>query len=51
MLLLGSTTALKLSKENELESFLSEMNGLMKDDKNTDNFFEVPSENAKPKKV
>ena len=50
MLLLSSASSVSLSKENEFESFLSEMNGEMKDEKNQDNFFEIPSESKKATK-
>jgi hypothetical protein len=49
MLLLGSTSSVKLQKEDELSSFLSEMNGVMKDDKSSNDFFDLTPEAKKVK--
>jgi len=50
MLLLSSASALTLSKENEFESFLSEVIGAS-DDKTSDSLLEVPTDSKKATKL
>ena len=50
MLLLSSSSALQLSKENEFESFLSEVIGAA-DEKSSDSLLEVPTESKKATKL